>query len=47
MFENIDVSVDPANVKGCHWVKTHGSEKVIINFSRRKDASKDSCCKES
>ena len=40
MFKNIDVSVDPVNVKGCHWVKTYGSEKVIINFSRRKDASK-------
>ena len=38
IFEKIDTNVDPANVEGCHWVKTHGPKKVIIKFSRRKDA---------
>ena len=38
ILEKIDTNVNPANVEGCHWVKTHGSKKVIIKFYRSKDA---------
>lgn len=46
VFKKIDVNVDPANVENCHWIKMQGPKKVIIKFSRRKDANKI-CAKKS
>ena len=40
IFEKIDTSVDPEDVEDCHWVKTQSSKKVIIKYSRQKDANK-------
>ena len=39
VFSNIDVDVDPKNIEACHWLNSKsGAKKVIIKFSKRKDA---------
>ena len=40
VLNEIGVNVDSRNVEDCHWIKTQGPKKVIIKFSRRKDANK-------
>ena len=40
VLNEIGVNVDSRNVEYCHWIKTQGPKKVIIKFSRRKDANK-------
>lgn len=40
VFDKIDVSVQPEHIEACHWIKSNGSAKVIVKFSRRKDADK-------
>ena len=40
VLNEIGVNIDSRNVEDCHWVKTQGPKKVIIKFSRRKDANK-------
>ena len=35
-----EIGVNSRNVEDCHWIKTQGPKKVIIKFSRRKDANK-------
>ena len=41
IFEKLDVMVDPGNVEDCYWIKSSkGAKKVIVKFSRRKDANK-------
>ena len=42
VFQKIEVDVQPENVEACHWLKSNspGGKKVIIKFSRRKDADK-------
>ena len=40
VLSEIVVHVDSRNVEDCHWIKTQGPKKVIIKFSRRKDANK-------
>lgn len=39
VLNKIDVPVQKDNIEACHWIKTKGnSKKVIVKFSRRKDA---------
>ena len=40
VLNEIGVNVDSRNVEDCRWIKTQGPKKVIIKFSRRKDANK-------
>ena len=40
ILNEIDVNIDSRNVEDCHCIKTQGPKKVIIKFSRRKDANK-------
>ena len=40
VLNEIGVNIDSQNVEDCHWIKTQGPEKVIIKFSKRKDANK-------
>ena len=39
IFDELDVAMDPSNIEDCHWLKSNGPNKVIIKFSRRKDAN--------
>ena len=39
IFDKLDVAIDPSNIEDCHWLKSNGSNKVIIKFARRKDAN--------
>ena len=34
------MNIDCRNVEDCHWIKTQDPKKVIIKFSKRKDANK-------
>ena len=39
VFKKIDVNVQAENIEACHWLKSKNSaKKVIVKFSRRKDA---------
>ena len=41
IFKKLNVMVDPSNVEDCHWIKSSkGPKKVIVKFSRRKNANK-------
>ena len=40
IFKKIDINDDPENIEDCHWVKTQKTKKVIIKFSKSKDANK-------
>ena len=40
IFKKIDINDDPENIEVCHWAKTQKSKKVIIKFSKSKDANK-------
>ena len=39
IFDKLDVAIDPSNMEFCHWLKSNGPDKVIIKFTRRKDAN--------
>ena len=39
IFNRLDVAIDSSNIEDCHWLKSNGPKKVIIKFSRRKDAN--------
>ena len=39
IFNKLDLAIDPSNIEDCHWLKSNGPKKVIIKFSRRKDAN--------
>lgn len=46
VFSKIDVSVHPENIEACHWLSSKNSaKKVIVKFSRRKDADNVRKCK--
>ena len=41
ILEKIDVTIMSENVEACHWLKSKGGQKkVIVKFSKRKDAEK-------
>ena len=40
IFNEIGVNIDSKKVEDCHWLKTLRPKKVIIKFSRHKDANK-------
>ena len=41
VFSTIDVTVDSENIEACHWLKSKsGVNKVIVKFSKRKDAER-------
>ena len=33
------MAIDPSNIADCDWLKSNGPKKVIIKFSRCKDAN--------
>ena len=37
VLDKLDVATDPSNIEDCHWLKSNGSKKVIMEFARRKD----------
>ena len=39
IFDKLDAAIDPSNIGIGHWLKSNGPKKVIIKFSRRKDAN--------
>ena len=39
IFDKLDVAIDSSNIEDCHWLKSNGPKKVIIKFTRRKDAN--------
>ena len=39
VLSKLDVNIDPANVKACHWLKSNNKGKMaILKISRRKDS---------
>ena len=40
VLNKIGVNIDSVNLEDCHWIKTQGSKKVVIKFSRQKGANK-------
>ena len=41
VLSKLDVSIDPANVEACHWLKSNNkSKRAILKLSRRKDLDK-------
>ena len=39
VLSKLDVSIDPANVEACHWLKSHNKgKKAILKLFRRKDS---------
>ena len=39
IFDKLDVAIDPSNIADCDRLKSNGPKKVIIKFSRCKDAN--------
>ena len=39
IFDKLDVAIGPSNIYDCHWLKSNGPKKLIIKFTRFKDAN--------
>ena len=39
IFDKLDVKIDSSNIEDYHWLKSNGPKKVIIKFTRCKDAN--------
>ena len=39
LFKKLDVEIDSSNTEDCHWLPSKGSKRVVIKFSKRKDAN--------
>ena len=44
IFRKLDVEIDSSNIEDSHWLPSKGPKRVIINFSKRKDANKIRHC---
>ena len=40
VLNKIGLTIDSKNVEDCHWIKNQGPEKVIVKFSKVRDANK-------
>ena len=36
----LNVTLDSSNTEDCHWLPSKGPERVIVKFSKRKDANR-------
>ena len=40
VLNKIGLTIDSKNVEDCHWIKNQGPEKVIVKFSKVRNANK-------
>ena len=40
LFERLDVEIDSSNSEDWHWLPSKGPERVIVKFSKQKDANR-------
>ena len=40
LFKKLDVKVDSSNIVDCYWLPSKGPKRVIVEFSKRKDANR-------
>ena len=45
IFRKLDVEIDSSNIEFCHWLPSKGPKRLIIKFSKRKDANRIHHCK--
>ena len=39
LFKKLDVEVGSSNIEDCNWLPSKGPKRVIVRFSKRKDAN--------
>ena len=39
LFKKLDLEIDSSNIEDCHWLPSKGQKRVIIKFSKWKDAN--------
>ena len=45
IFRKLDNEVGSSNIEHCHWLPSKGPKRVIIKFSKQKDAIEFRYCK--
>ena len=45
VFKKLDNKIDSSNIERCHWLPSKGPKRVIMKFSKRKDAKRIRHCK--
>ena len=44
IFSKLHVEIDSSNIEDCHWLLSKGPKRLIIKFSKRKDAKRIRHC---